>query len=184
MFGEPCTDLGDEGCRNDAPTPVTSNPLDSNGLWPRKCRMSERDVAFGLSTSVGLGAYLGIMGSRRDVVTTLWKTVLEGVWYKVWKEVLYIKLFLWRCLEITVLLPKLLTLFSASMWIVFYFLTFLFTSMWCSAYDVSGSLLAFASPDSTNPLIQNDREHWWVSRWAYACPMCEARWVPMCEGVV
>jgi len=45
--------------------------------------MSERDAAFGLSTSVGLGAYLGIMGSRRDVVTTLWLTDLEGVWYKV-----------------------------------------------------------------------------------------------------
>lgn len=45
--------------------------------------MSEHDVAFGLSTSVGLGAYLGIMGSRRDDVSTLWKTGLEGVWYKV-----------------------------------------------------------------------------------------------------
>jgi len=83
MFGGPCTDLGDEGCRNDAPTPVTSNPLDSNGLWTRKRRTSERDAAFGLSTSVGLGAYLGIMGSRRDVITTSWKTGLEGVWYKV-----------------------------------------------------------------------------------------------------
>lgn len=83
MFGGPCTDLGDEGCRNDAPTPVTSNPLDSNGLWPRKRRMSERDAAFGLSTSVDLGAYLGIMESRREIVTTLWKTGLEGVWYKV-----------------------------------------------------------------------------------------------------
>lgn len=52
-------------------------------LWPRKRRMSERDAAFGLNTSVGLGAYLGIMGSRRDVVTAVWKTGLEGVWYKV-----------------------------------------------------------------------------------------------------
>ncbi|XP_010241989.1 PREDICTED: mediator of RNA polymerase II transcription subunit 16 isoform X1 [Nelumbo nucifera] len=52
------------------------------GLWPRKRRMSERDAAFGLKTSVGLGAYFGIMGSRRDVVTAVWKTGLEGVWYK------------------------------------------------------------------------------------------------------
>ncbi|XP_023768656.1 mediator of RNA polymerase II transcription subunit 16 [Lactuca sativa] len=51
-------------------------------IWPRKRRMSERDAAFGLNTSVGLGAYLGIMGSRRDVVTAVWKTGLEGVWYK------------------------------------------------------------------------------------------------------
>ncbi|XP_010529420.1 PREDICTED: mediator of RNA polymerase II transcription subunit 16-like isoform X2 [Tarenaya hassleriana] len=51
-------------------------------LWPRKRRMSEREAAFGLNTSVGLGAYLGIMGSRRDVVTATWKTGLEGVWYK------------------------------------------------------------------------------------------------------
>lgn len=55
----------------------------AHGLWPRKRRMSERDAAFGLNTSVGLGAYLGIMGSRRDVVTAVWKTGLEGVWYKV-----------------------------------------------------------------------------------------------------
>ncbi|XP_010538623.1 PREDICTED: mediator of RNA polymerase II transcription subunit 16 isoform X2 [Tarenaya hassleriana] len=51
-------------------------------LWPRKRRMSERDAAFGLNTSAGLGAYLGIMGSRRDVITATWKTGLEGVWYK------------------------------------------------------------------------------------------------------
>lgn len=52
-------------------------------IWPRKRRMSERDATFGLNTSVGLGAYLGIMGSRRDVVTAVWKTGLDGVWYKV-----------------------------------------------------------------------------------------------------
>lgn len=51
--------------------------------------MSERDAAFGLNTYVGLGAYLGIMGSRRDAVTALWKTGLEGIWYKVWKETLF-----------------------------------------------------------------------------------------------
>jgi hypothetical protein len=54
----------------------------SRGLWPRKRRLSERDAAFGLNTSVGLGAYLGIMGSRRDVVTAVWKTGLDGAWYK------------------------------------------------------------------------------------------------------
>lgn len=53
------------------------------GLWPRKRRFSERDAAFGLKTSVGLGSYLGIMGSRRDVITAVWKTGLDGVWYKV-----------------------------------------------------------------------------------------------------
>ncbi|URE39109.1 hypothetical protein MUK42_17850, partial [Musa troglodytarum] len=52
------------------------------GLWPRKRRFSERDAAFGLKTSVGLGSYLGIMGSRRDVITAVWKTGLDGVWYK------------------------------------------------------------------------------------------------------
>ncbi|KAK4798651.1 hypothetical protein SAY86_030977 [Trapa natans] len=51
-------------------------------LWPRKRRMSERDAAFGLNTSVGLGAYLGIMGSRRDVITAVWRTGLDGTWYK------------------------------------------------------------------------------------------------------
>lgn len=54
-----------------------------HSLWPRKRRMSERDAAFGSNTSVGLGAYFGIMGSRRDVVTATWKTGLDGVWYKV-----------------------------------------------------------------------------------------------------
>ncbi|KAL1221761.1 Mediator of RNA polymerase II transcription subunit 16 [Cardamine amara subsp. amara] len=53
-----------------------------HSLWPRKRRMSERDAAFGSNTSVGLGAYLGIMGSRRDVVTATWKTGLDRVWYK------------------------------------------------------------------------------------------------------
>jgi len=83
MFGRPCTDP------NDAPRLVDSRSLESNdidygtnGLWPRKRRMIERDAAFGLNTSLGLGAYHGIMGSRRDVITTSWKTGL-GVWYKV-----------------------------------------------------------------------------------------------------
>ncbi|GAB4831213.1 hypothetical protein Ancab_005223 [Ancistrocladus abbreviatus] len=91
-------------------------------LWPKKRRLSERDAAFGLNTSVGLGAYLGIMGSRRDVVTAVWKTGLEGVWYKCI-----------RCLRQT---------------------------------------SAFASPGSASPANQNDRELWWIGRWAYGCPMC------------
>ncbi|WJX26596.1 Mediator of RNA polymerase II transcription subunit 16 [Trifolium repens] len=138
MFGGPWTDSDDEDYTNDVPKLVSLNPLDSsslenndtyygaNGLWPRKRRMSERDAAFGLNTSDGLGAYLGIMGSRRDVVTTLWKTGLEGVWYKCI-----------RCLRQT---------------------------------------SAFASPGSTNLPSQNDQESWWVSHWAYSCPMCGGRW--------
>nr|XP_043623336.1 mediator of RNA polymerase II transcription subunit 16 [Erigeron canadensis] len=93
-FGGPWSDPDDLGV-DDLSRPSTSTDsmsfslVDSNDghheaqrLWPRKRRMSERDAAFGLNTSVGLGAYLGIMGSRRDVVTAVWKTGLEGVWYK------------------------------------------------------------------------------------------------------
>ncbi|GKV45841.1 hypothetical protein SLEP1_g52879 [Rubroshorea leprosula] len=95
MFGGPWSDNEDIAFIDDLPK--LSNSIDllnvsSSGnsdvyygthrLWPRKRRMSERDAAFGLNTSVGLGAYLGIMGSRRDVVTSVWKTGLEGVWYK------------------------------------------------------------------------------------------------------
>ncbi|KAK7319664.1 hypothetical protein RJT34_04387 [Clitoria ternatea] len=94
MFGGPWSDSDDADCTIDAPRLVCSDPLDSSSfnhcdvyygshrLWPKKRRLSERDAAFGLNTSVGLGAYLGIMGSRRDVVTATWKTGLEGVWYK------------------------------------------------------------------------------------------------------
>ncbi|KAL5150516.1 Mediator of RNA polymerase II transcription subunit 16 [Glycine soja] len=94
MFGAPWSDPEDVDCANDTPKLVNSDPLDfsslehcdvyygTHRLWPRKRRMSERDAAFGLNTSVGLGGYLGIMGSRRDVVTATWKTGLEGVWYK------------------------------------------------------------------------------------------------------
>ncbi|XP_061375547.1 mediator of RNA polymerase II transcription subunit 16 [Gastrolobium bilobum] len=139
MFGGPWSDPDDVDYANDTPKLVSLNPLDSssmencdvyygaNGLWPRKRRMSERDAAFGLNTSVGLGAYLGIMGSRRDCITTLWKTGLEGVWYKCI-----------RCLRQT---------------------------------------SAFASPGSANVPSQNDREIWWINRWAYGCPMCGGTWV-------
>jgi hypothetical protein len=95
MFGGPWSDPEDMVPADDPSKLSTSYDLHelnsvencenyngANRLWPRKRRMSERDAAFGLNTSVGLGAYLGIMGSRRDVVTALWKTGLEGVWYK------------------------------------------------------------------------------------------------------
>ncbi|KAK9267526.1 hypothetical protein L1049_009954 [Liquidambar formosana] len=140
MFGGPWSDPEDMGPVDDTPKlstsadPVELNSLESydlyygaHGLWPRKRRLSERDAAFGLNTSVGLGGYLGIMGSRRDVVTAVWKTGLEGVWYKCI-----------RCLRQT---------------------------------------SAFASPGPANPPNQNDREAWWISRWAYGCPMCGGTWV-------
>ncbi|KAF5728921.1 hypothetical protein HS088_TW21G01076 [Tripterygium wilfordii] len=140
MFGGPWSDLEDIGPPED--NVKLSNSADSlaftssgncdvyygaHALWPRKRRISERDAAFGLNTSVGLGAYLGIMGSRRDVVTAVWKTGLEGVWYKCV-----------RCLRQT---------------------------------------SAFASPGSTNPPNQNERESWWISRWIHGCPMCGGTWV-------
>ncbi|KAL7243783.1 hypothetical protein ACSBR1_016079 [Camellia fascicularis] len=140
MFGGPWSDL-DDMCPADDPSklntssdPLKLNSLESydiyygaNGLWPRKRRMSERDAAFGLNTSVGLGAYLGIMGSRRDVATAVWKTGLDGVWYKCI-----------RCLRQT---------------------------------------SAFASPGSSSSPNQNEREMWWISRWAHGCPMCGGTWV-------
>ncbi|GLT82942.1 hypothetical protein SLE2022_012610 [Rubroshorea leprosula] len=140
MFGGPWSDPEDNAPADDLSK--LSNSIDSlnvsslgnsdvyygaQRLWPRKRRMSERDAAFGLNTSVGLGAYVGIMGSRRDVVTSVWKTGLEGVWYKCI-----------RCLRQT---------------------------------------SAFASPGSTNQPCQNDREVWWISRWAFGCPMCGGTWV-------
>ncbi|KAL1537490.1 Mediator of RNA polymerase II transcription subunit 16 [Salvia divinorum] len=140
MFGGPWSDRdgtspSDEGMKHSSSMslvePSSSENVDThNGthtLWPRKRRMSERDAAFGLNTSVGLGAYYGIMGSRRDVVTTIWKTGLEGTWYKCI-----------RCLRQT---------------------------------------CAFASPGSTTPSNQNEKEMWWISRWAYGCPMCGGTWV-------
>ncbi|XP_031250805.1 mediator of RNA polymerase II transcription subunit 16 isoform X2 [Pistacia vera] len=135
MFGGPWSDPDDMSPVDDTPRLVHDvNSLGNyevhygaHGLWPRKRRMSERDAAFGLNTSVGLGAYLGIMGSRRDVVTAVWKTGLEGVWYKCI-----------RCLRQT---------------------------------------SAFTSPGATNPPNQNDLEAWWISRWAFGCPMCGGTWV-------
>ncbi|XP_073299103.1 mediator of RNA polymerase II transcription subunit 16-like isoform X1 [Primulina huaijiensis] len=139
MFGGPWSDQDDMSLSDDSSKFSTSmDLLDSAssengdayngvyGLWPRKRRISERDAAFGLNTSVGLGAYYGIMGSRRDVVTAVWKTGLEGVWYKCI-----------RCLRQT---------------------------------------SAFASPGAGNT-NQNVKEMWWISRWAYGCPMCSGTWV-------
>ncbi|XP_042518866.1 mediator of RNA polymerase II transcription subunit 16 [Macadamia integrifolia] len=95
MFGGPWSDPEDLGAVDDTCKLSNSSDLfefsssedcesyyEAHGLWPRKRRLSERDAAFGLKTSVGLGTYLGIMGSRRDVVTAVWKAGLEGVWYK------------------------------------------------------------------------------------------------------
>uniref|UniRef100_A0A1D1ZCV0 Putative mediator of RNA polymerase II transcription subunit 16 n=1 Tax=Anthurium amnicola TaxID=1678845 RepID=A0A1D1ZCV0_9ARAE len=141
MFGGPWSDPEDLCPLDDSHNQNASSSYDARGfnssiacdnyhgaqgIWPRKRRLSERDAAFGLKTSVGLGSYLGIMGSRRDVVTALWKTGLEGIWYKCI-----------RCLRQT---------------------------------------CAFESPGSTNP-TSNEREAWWISRWAYGCPMCGGSWV-------
>nr|XP_034912490.1 mediator of RNA polymerase II transcription subunit 16-like isoform X2 [Populus alba] len=138
MFGGPWSDPEDIGSEDTSKLNSTDS-LDfsslencdvyygAHGLWPRKRRLSERDAAVGLNTSAGLGAYLGIMGSRRDVVTAVWKTGLEGVWYKCI-----------RCLRQT---------------------------------------SALASPCAANPPDQNEREAWWISRWAYGCPMCGGTWV-------
>ncbi|KAJ8549586.1 hypothetical protein K7X08_033293 [Anisodus acutangulus] len=135
MFGGPWSDSEDMGGMDDNSKLRPSRDLTehsssencdvyygAHGLWPRKRRMSERDAAFGLNTSVGLGAYLGIMGSRRDVVTAVWKTGLEGVWYKCI-----------RCLRQTA---------------------------------------AFALPGGNPSATQNEKEVWWISRWAYGCPIC------------
>ncbi|XP_021858301.2 mediator of RNA polymerase II transcription subunit 16 isoform X1 [Spinacia oleracea] len=140
MFGGPWSDLDEMGSVDDSSKLSASiDPVDLTSmetcdvsygvqsLWPRKRRLSERDAAFGFNTSVGLGAYLGIMGSRRDVVTAVWKTGLEGVWFKCI-----------RCLRQT---------------------------------------SAFSPTDSNGPSNQNDRETYWISRWAYGCPMCGGAWV-------
>ncbi|KAL3643384.1 Mediator of RNA polymerase II transcription subunit 16 [Castilleja foliolosa] len=144
MFGGPWSDpddtsLLDDGSKFGSSMDLVDPGSNENGdvhtgthtLWPRKRRLSERDAAFGLNTSVGLGAYYGIMGSRRDVVTAVWKAGLEGVWYKCI-----------RCLRQT---------------------------------------CAFASPGAAaagnNSPNQNEKETWWISRWAYRCPMCGGTWV-------
>jgi hypothetical protein len=98
MFGGPWSEPDDFGPLDNTPHQKVSgsigpylsdmeedsgNSLGIQSLWPRKRRLSERDAAFGLKTSVGLGGYLGVMGSRRDVITAVWRTGLDGEWYKV-----------------------------------------------------------------------------------------------------
>jgi hypothetical protein len=98
MFGGPWSEPDDFGPLDNMPRLKISGSINSHlsdmeedagssvgihSLWPRKRRLSERDAAFGLKTSVGLGGYLGVMGSRRDVVTAVWRTGLDGEWYKV-----------------------------------------------------------------------------------------------------
>ncbi|CAN6487225.1 unnamed protein product [Victoria cruziana] len=97
MFGGPWSALDDSDLLNQAlnkPNALSNkfhvsasrdhhSSSGSQAVWPRKRRLSERDAAFGLRTSVGLGGYIGVIGSRRDVVTAVWKTGLEGVWYKI-----------------------------------------------------------------------------------------------------
>lgn len=36
---------------------------------------------------------------------------------------------------------------------------------------------AFSSQGATSPPNQTERETWWISRWAYCCPMCGGTWV-------
>jgi hypothetical protein len=96
MFGGPWSEPDDLGPLDNMPhLKIGGNSHSSNmeedgntnlgiqSLWPRKRRLSERDAAFGLKTSMGLGTYLGVMGSRRDVITAVWRTGLDGEWYKV-----------------------------------------------------------------------------------------------------
>ena len=52
-------------------------------LWPRKRRRAEHDAAFGLRTAVGLGSFSTLLGSRRDVITSVWRQAMHGVWHKV-----------------------------------------------------------------------------------------------------
>ncbi|KAL8130439.1 hypothetical protein V2J09_019594 [Rumex salicifolius] len=151
LFGGPWSDLDDlatslddsfkpSTSMEDLPDPSASlescddDDYGVQSLWPKKRRLSERDAALGLNTCVGLGAYLGIMGSRRDVVTSVWKTGLEGVWYKCM-----------RCLRQT---------------------------------------CAFSSPGGGSQPNENDREMWWVSRWAYGCPICGGTWVRVVKAIV
>ncbi|CAD6205479.1 unnamed protein product [Miscanthus lutarioriparius] len=100
MFGGPWSEPDDFGPLDNMPRLKISGSINSHlsdmeedagssigihSLWPRKCGLSEREAAFGLKTSVGLGGYLGVMGSRSDVVTAVWRTGLDGEWYKVWE---------------------------------------------------------------------------------------------------
>lgn len=56
------------------------NPIE---LWPRKRRRMEHDAGFGLRTAVGLGSFSNLLGSRHDVITSVWKAAQHGIWHKV-----------------------------------------------------------------------------------------------------
>jgi hypothetical protein len=56
------------------------NPIE---LWPRKRRRVEHDVGFGLCTVVGLSSFSTLLGSRRDVISSVWKPAGHGIWHKV-----------------------------------------------------------------------------------------------------
>jgi hypothetical protein len=55
------------------------NPIE---LWPRKRRRMEHDAGFGLRTAVGLGSFSNLLGSRHDVITSVWKAAQHGIWHK------------------------------------------------------------------------------------------------------
>jgi hypothetical protein len=56
------------------------NPIE---LWPRKRRRVEHDAGFGLRTVVGLSSFSTLLGSRRDVISSVWKPAGHGIWHKV-----------------------------------------------------------------------------------------------------
>ena len=158
MFGGPWSDrdgtsVSDEGTKYSSSSENVDAHNGTHTLWPRKRRMSERDAAFGLNTSVGLGAYYGIMGSRRDVVTAVWKTGLEGTWYKV------------GCHLSLSLTSRVI---SSSSVVSEY-------PIWLQCIRCLRQTCAFGS--ATTPSNQNEKEIWWISRWAYGCPMCGGTWV-------
>jgi hypothetical protein len=55
------------------------NPIE---LWPRKRRRVEHDAGFGLRTVVGLSSFSTLLGSRRDVISSVWKPAGHGIWHK------------------------------------------------------------------------------------------------------
>jgi hypothetical protein len=169
MFGGPWSEPDDLGPLDNMPhLKIGGNPhlsdIDEDGntnlgiqsLWPRKRRLSERDAAFGLKTSMGLGAYLGVMGSRRDVITAVWRTGLDGEWYKVSM----------RCFASSVISVS----YPDYMCLIQIWLPSLFQCIRCLRQTC-----AFAQPGGPNPA--NEREAWWISRWTDACPMCGGSWV-------
>jgi hypothetical protein len=118
--------------------------------------LSDRDAAFGLKTSMGLGAYLGVMGSRWDVITAVWRTGLGGEWYKV-----SMSCFASRGISVP---------YPVYMCLIQIWLPSFFQGIRCLR-----QICAFAQPGGPNPA--NEREAWWISRWTDACLMCGGSWV-------